>query len=46
MTGRVSFRRNVGLFGAVMIGIGAMMGPGLFALPGEVAHMVGPRRRR
>lgn len=27
---------------AVMIGIGAMMGPGIFALPGEVAHMVGP----
>lgn len=27
---------------AVMIGIGAMMGPGIFALPGELAHMVGP----
>jgi amino acid transporter/Trk K+ transport system NAD-binding subunit len=39
---RVTFRRNIGLFGAVMIGIGAMMGPGIFALPGEVAHMVGP----
>ena len=38
----VTFRRNIGLFGAVMIGIGAMMGPGIFALPGEVAHMVGP----
>ena len=38
----VAFRRNIGLFGAVMIGIGAMMGPGIFALPGEVAHMVGP----
>lgn len=38
----VSYRRNIGLFGAVMIGIGAMMGPGIFALPGEVAHMVGP----
>lgn len=32
----------MGLFGAVMIGIGAMMGPGIFALPGEVAGMVGP----
>ncbi len=27
---------------AVMIGIGAMMGPGIFALPGELAHMIGP----
>ncbi len=27
---------------AIMIGIGAMMGPGIFALPGELAHMVGP----
>ena len=27
---------------AVMIGIGATMGPGVFALPGELAHMVGP----
>lgn len=25
-----------------MIGIGAMMGPGIFALPGELAHMIGP----
>ena len=27
---------------ASMIGIGAMMGPGIFALPGELAKMVGP----
>ncbi len=27
---------------AVMIGIGAMMGPGIFALPGELAKLVGP----
>ncbi len=27
---------------AVMIGIGAMMGPGIFALPGELARMIGP----
>ncbi len=27
---------------AVMIGIGATMGPGIFALPGELARMVGP----
>ena len=39
---RVTFKRNIGLFMAVMIGIGAMMGPGIFALPGELAEMVGP----
>ncbi|MEQ9401174.1 MAG: amino acid permease [Longimicrobiales bacterium] len=37
-----SFRRDVGLFMAVMIGIGAMMGPGIFALPSEVAASIGP----
>jgi amino acid transporter len=42
MAEQVSFRRNMGLFMAVMIGIGATMGPGIFALPGELAHMVGP----
>jgi amino acid transporter len=36
------FKRNVGLFMAVMIGIGAMMGPGVFALPSEVAQSAGP----
>jgi len=39
---QVSFRRNLGLFMAVMIGIGAMMGPGIFALPSEVAALTGP----
>lgn len=39
---QVTFKHNIGLFMAVMIGIGAMMGPGIFALPGELAHMVGP----
>ena len=38
----ITFKRNIGLFMAVMIGIGAMMGPGIFALPGELAHMIGP----
>ncbi len=38
----VGFKRNIGLFMAVMIGIGAMMGPGIFALPGELAKLVGP----
>jgi amino acid transporter len=42
MADRVEFKRNIGLFMAVMVGIGAMMGPGIFALPGELAHMVGP----
>jgi amino acid transporter/Trk K+ transport system NAD-binding subunit len=32
----------MGLFMAVMIGIGATMGPGIFALPGELARMIGP----
>ena len=37
MPQQVTFKRNIGLFMAVMIGIGAMMGPGIFALPGELA---------
>ena len=42
MAEQIGFRRNMGLFMAVMIGIGATMGPGIFALPGELAHMIGP----
>ena len=42
MAKQVGFRRNMGLFMAIMIGIGATMGPGIFALPGELAHMIGP----
>jgi amino acid transporter/Trk K+ transport system NAD-binding subunit len=42
MADEVGFKRNIGLFMAVMIGIGAMMGPGIFALPGELARLVGP----
>ncbi len=42
MAERIEFKRTIGLFMAVMIGIGAMMGPGIFALPGELAHIVGP----
>ena len=42
MAEQVGFKRNMGLFMAVMIGIGATMGPGIFALPGELAHMIGP----
>jgi len=42
MAKQVGFKRNMGLFMAVMIGIGATMGPGIFALPGELAEMIGP----
>lgn len=42
MESRLTFKRNIGLFMASMIGIGAMMGPGIFALPGELAKMIGP----
>ena len=42
MAEQSGFKRNVGLFMAVMIGIGAMMGPGVFALPSEVAASIGP----
>ena len=42
MAEQSGFKRNVGLFMAVMIGIGAMMGPGVFALPSEVAESIGP----
>ncbi len=42
MAESAGFKRDVGLFMAVMIGIGAMMGPGVFALPSEVAASVGP----
>lgn len=42
MAEEIGFKRNMGLFMAVMIGIGATMGPGIFALPGELAHMAGP----
>jgi amino acid transporter/Trk K+ transport system NAD-binding subunit len=38
----IAFKRDIGLFMAIMIGIGAMMGPGIFALPGELARMIGP----
>jgi amino acid transporter/Trk K+ transport system NAD-binding subunit len=42
MAASEGFRRNIGLFMAVMIGIGAMMGPGIFALPSVVAGEIGP----
>src|SRR6056297_3249437 len=42
MAEQSGFKRDVGLFMAVMIGIGAMMGPGILALPSEVAGSAGP----
>ena len=42
MAEQTGFKRNIGLFMAVMIGIGAMMGPGIFALPSIVAESAGP----
>jgi amino acid transporter/Trk K+ transport system NAD-binding subunit len=42
MAAQAGFKRNIGLFMAVMIGIGAMMGPGIFALPSVVAGSIGP----
>lgn len=42
MAEQAGFKRNIGLFMAVMIGIGAMMGPGVFALPSVVAGSIGP----
>lgn len=42
MAEQAGFKRNIGLFMAVMIGIGAMMGPGIFALPSVVAGSIGP----
>ncbi|PSO45122.1 hypothetical protein BRC21_00505 [Candidatus Saccharibacteria bacterium SW_7_54_9] len=41
VAGQSSFERNVGLFMAVMIGIGAIMSPGVFAHPSEVAGSIG-----
>ena len=41
MENQITFKRNIGLFMALMIGISAMMGPGIFALPGELAKMIG-----
>ncbi len=42
MQEQIVFKRNMGLFMAVMIGIGGTMGPGIFSLQGELAHMIGP----
>lgn len=41
-TTRVSFARDLGLFDATMIGIGAMIGAGIFVLTGIAAGEAGP----
>jgi len=38
----VKFARNLGLFDATMIGIGTMIGAGIFVLPGIAAGEAGP----
>ncbi|MEJ2169221.1 MAG: hypothetical protein P8X90_27240, partial [Desulfobacterales bacterium] len=38
----VTFSRNLGLFDATMIGIGAMIGAGIFVLTGIAAGEAGP----
>ncbi len=39
---KVTFARDLGLFDATMIGIGAMIGPGIFVLTGIAAGEAGP----
>jgi tryptophan synthase beta chain len=38
---QVSLSRNLGLFDVTMIGVGAMIGAGIFALTGQMAQMTG-----
>ena len=40
--GEVTFARDLGLFDATMIGIGAMIGAGIFVLTGIAAGEAGP----
>ena len=40
--GKVTFARDLGLYDATMIGIGAMIGVGIFVLTGIVAGEAGP----
>lgn len=39
---KVTFARSLGLFDATMIGIGAMIGAGIFVLTGIAAGEAGP----
>ncbi len=39
---RIELSRDLGLFDVTMIGIGAMIGAGIFVLTGSAAHVAGP----
>ena len=39
---RQQFNRTIGLFGATTIGVGALMGAGIYVLIGEAAKTAGP----
>ena len=41
-SGETTFARDLGLFDATMIGIGAMIGAGIFVLTGIAAGVSGP----
>ena len=41
-TGEATFARDLGLFDATMIGVGAMIGAGIFVLTGIAAGVSGP----
>ena len=41
-TEQVSFTRSLGFFDATMIGVGAMIGAGIFVLTGIAAGQAGP----
>ncbi len=39
---KISLARNLGFFAALSVGVGTMIGAGIFVLPGIVANMAGP----
>ena len=42
MTGAIHLKREIGLFGATALGIGAIIGSGIFIVTGIVAGIAGP----
>jgi APA family basic amino acid/polyamine antiporter len=42
MTGSIQLRREIGLFGATALGVGAIVGSGIFIVTGLVAGIAGP----
>ncbi len=42
MTGSIKLRREIGLFGATALGVGAIVGSGIFIVTGLVAGIAGP----